>query len=94
MEWKDMEDRNNPTSHRPGPEGVANNNSAYAEAGSGDYSFKCGDIMHGCDWQTAGRDEEAIRRSIEEHGREHHGMKEIGEDTWNKVKSFIRRKAA
>ena len=86
--------QNDPTSTRPGPEGVANNNSANAGSGSGDYSFRCGDVMSGCIWQTSGSDENEVRSNIEQHGREAHGMKEIGEETWNKVKGFIRRKAA
>lgn len=96
-----MEDRKNPTSTRPGGEGVAdaNTNNPTSASGvkggyAGDYSFRCGDVMSGCDWQTHGRDESELRRNIEEHGREHHGIKDFGEDTWNKVKGFIRRKAA
>lgn len=93
-----MEDRKNPTSARPGSEGTGNANSVSpggtAGGYSGDYSFRCGDVMKGCDWQTSGRTEDEVRRNIEQHGREHHGMKEIGEETWNKVRGFIRRKAA
>jgi predicted small metal-binding protein len=59
-----------------------------------DFSFRCGDVVNGCDWQTSGRNEDEIRRNVEQHGREHHGMKDIGEETWSKVKGFIRRKAA
>ena len=78
---------NNPTANRPGPEGTAGNN-------AGDYSFRCGDVMNGCNWSTSANSESELRRNMEQHGREHHGMTDFGEDTWNKVKGFIRRKAA
>jgi predicted small metal-binding protein len=99
-----MDERKNPTSTRPGGEGVADANTADARNATtasgtkggyaGDYSFRCGDVMNGCDWQTHAGDESELRRNIEQHGREHHGIKDMGEDTWNKVKGFIRRKAA
>jgi predicted small metal-binding protein len=91
-----MENRDNPGptgSKKPGssnPVNAGQVGSGYA----GDYSFRCGDVMSGCEWQTSGRNEDEIRQNIEQHGREHHGMKEITEETWNKVRGFIQRKAA
>jgi predicted small metal-binding protein len=93
-----MADRTNPTPTRSGPEGVADKNTVSpggtAGGHAGDYSFRCGDVVSGCDWQTTARTEEELRHNVEQHGRDRHGMKEIGEETWNKVKGAIRRRAA
>ena len=91
-----MENKDNPGP--TGSKGPTGSNPVQAGAiGSNydaDYSFRCGDVVKGCEWQTSGRNEDEIRRNVEQHGREHHGMKDIGEETWSKVKGFIRRKAA
>lgn len=73
---------NNPTSSSPGREG------------GGNLHFRCADIHSGCNWQTSGRDEQEMRRNIEQHGREHHNMREWTEDTWNRVRNTFRRSAA
>jgi predicted small metal-binding protein len=72
----------NPTSTRPGTEG------------GGNLHFRCADVYSGCAWETSGRTEDEMRPNIEQHGREHHGMKDLGEDVWNRVRGLIRRRAA
>lgn len=74
-----------PTADKPGPEGVG--------PGSGEYTFRCADVHGSCDWQTRGRDAESMRPAIETHGREQHGMRDFGDDTWNKVRGLIRKAA-
>jgi predicted small metal-binding protein len=63
-------------------------------AGAGDLHFRCADIHAGCNWQTSGRNEQELRRDIEQHGRERHNMKDWTEDMWNRVRNTFRRTAA
>ncbi|HSE50489.1 MAG TPA: DUF1059 domain-containing protein [Terriglobales bacterium] len=62
---------------------------------TGNLSFRCADAGYGdCNWQTTGRNEDEIRQRVAEHGREHHGLKEWTNETWDKVRGAIRRAAA
>src|SRR5512146_464580 len=52
-------------------------------AGGNVKTFRCADAgMEGCRWEAAGRTEQDLRQQIEHHGREAHGLKEIGENMW------------
>jgi predicted small metal-binding protein len=58
-------------------------------------TFRCSDVgMEGCRWEAAGRSEQDLRQQIERHGREAHGLKEIGKDMWDRIREKIRDKAA
>ena len=70
------------------------NNPSSGSQGSGQFSFRCSDVHPECNWQTSGRNEQELRQNIEQHARERHNLKELSEDTWNKVKSKFRRSAA
>lgn len=83
----------NPTSTRPGPEGVGVTNKSPGATG-GDYTFRCADVHSSCSWQTRASSEDELRTNVERHGREQHNMTEFGEDAWNRIRSFIRRQAA
>lgn len=62
-------------------------------SGTGDMTFRCSDVHPSCNWEARGRNEQDLRRQIEQHGREHHNMREMAEDTWNKIKNKFRRAA-
>ena len=64
-------------------------------AGAGDRSFRCADLGHAdCRWEVSGRTDEELRPQIEQHGRQQHGIKDFGEDMWNKVRNAIRERRA
>jgi predicted small metal-binding protein len=66
-------------------------------AGEGDSvkSFRCADVGNAdCRWEAVGRTEDELHPQIERHGREQHGMKEIGKDMWSRIKDAIRERAA
>lgn len=79
---------NNPTSTNPGSQGTGQGNTEKR------FSFNCADLNADCNWTAHGNSPEELRNQIAQHGREHHNIKEMGEDTWKRVKSFIHRKAA
>lgn len=75
---------NDPTSSKPGPEGGGNVR-----------TFRCADVGNAdCRWEAVGRTEDELRPQIERHGREAHGMKEIGADMWSRIRDAIRTRAA
>lgn len=57
-------------------------------------TFNCSDIHPSCNWQASGRDENELRSQIEQHGREHHGIRNLTEDIWNRVRQSMHRNAA
>lgn len=61
---------------------------------TGNMSFRCSEINPNCSWEARGRDEQDLRRQIEQHGREHHNMRELSEDVWNRIRNSFRRSAA
>jgi predicted small metal-binding protein len=75
-----------PTSTTPGPEG------AHPES-EGNYSFRCSEVNPSCNWEAKGRDENEVRRQVEQHGREQHNMS-VTEEIWDKVRGLIRRRSA
>ncbi|HYG99140.1 MAG TPA: DUF1059 domain-containing protein [Terriglobales bacterium] len=77
-----------PTSTTPGPEGAG------PRTTEEEVIFRCSDIHVTCNWEARGRDESELRPQIEQHGREHHGIREFGEDIWNRVRAAIHRRAA
>jgi predicted small metal-binding protein len=65
------------------------------EGGGNVVTFRCADVgIAGCRWEAAGRSEEELRSQIEQHGREAHGLKEIGESMWRTIRQKIRGRAA
>lgn len=57
--------------------------------------FNCADVgPTSCNWSVTGNNEDDIMRQVERHGREAHGMKDIDEDTRNKIRGAIRDRAA
>jgi len=77
----------NPTADRPGPEGAGPRSNEMLE-------FRCAEVNQSCDWRTSGRDESEMRRQIEQHGREKHGMSDLAEDVWDRIRGSFRRSAA
>jgi len=62
---------------------------------SGTRTFRCSDAGYaGCPYEVSGRTDEELRPQIEQHGRQQHGIKEFGEDMWNKVRNVIRERRA
>ena len=60
----------------------------------GKMNFRCSDVgPKTCDWQVNGNSEEEIMPQIEQHGREKHNLT-IDDETRNRVRSAIQRKAA
>ncbi len=58
-------------------------------------TFRCADVGNAdCRWEAVGRTEDELRPQIERHGREIHGMKEMGKDMWSRIKDAIRERAA
>lgn len=62
--------------------------------GGGDLHFRCADLHPQCNWEARGRNEQELRPKIEQHGREKHGMTNISDDIWNRVRTTFRRSAA
>ncbi len=56
-------------------------------------TFSCSEINPSCNWKTAGQNEQEVRQQVEQHAREHHNMKEMGEDMWSRVKNALHRAA-
>ena len=57
-------------------------------------SFRCADVGNAdCRWEAVGRTEDEVRPQIERHGREEHGIKDIG-SMWSRIKDAIRERAA
>ena len=64
------------------------------QGAQGKMNFRCSDVgPKNCDWQVSGNSEEEIMPQIEQHGREKHNLT-IDEETRNKVRGAIQRKAA
>jgi predicted small metal-binding protein len=53
-------------------------------------TFKCSEIHPNCNWQVTGQSENELRPQIEQHAREHHDLREMGEDLWTRVKRTMR----
>ncbi len=65
-----------------------------ADTNKDSVTFRCSDIHPSCNWQASGKNENEIRSQIEQHGREHHNLREMGEDMWNRVRSAMHKNAA
>jgi len=62
--------------------------------GQGKMNFRCADVgPKSCDWQVSGNSEQEIMPKIEQHGHEKHNLT-MGDETRNRVRSAIQRKAA
>lgn len=58
------------------------------------YSFRCADAgFNECNWETRGATPDEVLHKAEQHGREHHRLTNIDEETRNKVRSKIQRAA-
>lgn len=75
-----------PTNTSPGPEGAGPRRD--------NMTFRCSDIHPTCAWEASGRDENELRSQIEQHGREHHGIRDFTDDIWNRVRQSMHRNAA
>lgn len=75
-----------PTNTSPGPEG--------AHPRGEDMSLRCSDVHPECSYEAKGKNEQELRSQIEQHAREHHNVRELGEDTWTKLRRLIRRRDA
>ena len=63
-------------------------------AGENVRTFRCADVGNAdCRWEAVGRTEDELRPQIERHGREAHGIKDIG-SMWSRIKDAIRERAA
>jgi len=81
----------------PGPESGTNQTGSRpsGEGGGKVMTSRCADVgIAGCRWEAAGRTEEELRSQIEQHGREAHGLREIGENMWQRMREKIRGRAA
>ena len=53
-------------------------------------SFRCADVGDkSCQWETKGKSEEEVMRSVEQHGRETHNLK-MDDNMREKVRGAIR----
>jgi predicted small metal-binding protein len=56
--------------------------------------FRCADVGHDqCNWSVRGQNEDELMPQIEQHGREHHNLREMDEGTRSKVRGAIRKAA-
>ncbi len=87
-----------PVTDNPNPSGTQGMDPQGPSTGTGSgnvKTFRCADVGNaGCRWEAAGRTEQDLRQQIERHGREAHGLKEIGENMWQRIRQKIREKAA
>ncbi len=51
--------------------------------------FSCRDVGMDCDFKVQGETEDELLKKAEMHGQEAHGMKELTEDTRQKIRSVI-----
>ena len=51
--------------------------------------LRCGEIMKGCDYVVQGRTEQEVLEKGAEHARVAHGIREMDDDTKNKVRAAI-----
>lgn len=58
------------------------------------FSFRCSEVHPECNWQTSGNSEDQIMSDVERHGREKHNLQNFDQQTRNKVKGAIHRRAA
>src|SRR5512146_2423989 len=73
----------NPTASSPGPEGA------------GRKTFRCADVgFADCRWEVSGQTPDELLPQIERHGREQHGLHEIGENLRRRVLDAIRARRA
>ncbi len=82
------------------PKGVQSTHSAGSQGQSGQtghgesYSFRCADVgFNDCPWEAKGSSPDEVLQQAEQHGREHHRLTNIDEQTRNKVRSNIHRAA-
>ena len=55
---------------------------------------RCADLGDpNCTWKAEAKDENEALRQVEQHGREHHGMREIPSALKEKVRNLFRRAA-
>jgi predicted small metal-binding protein len=67
---------------------MANNPST---GNQGTLKFRYKDVgFANCPWEATGRNEQDLMPQIERHGKDAHGLKEIDQQTRNKVKNAIR----
>lgn len=83
--------------HKAVSRAVESTNSSNISPGAGGdnvKSFRCADVGNAeCRWEAVGRTEDELRPQIERHGREQHGIKDIG-SMWSRIKDAIRERAA
>jgi len=60
----------------------------------GKYSFHCGEVMKGCNWQTTADNKEELMAKVEEHGKRDHHITNIDPETRHKVEGAIHKQAA
>ncbi len=53
-------------------------------------TFCCNDLNHPCDWRTQARTREEVMERAKAHMASEHGVKEMGEETEEKIKGAIR----
>jgi predicted small metal-binding protein len=64
------------------------------DAPAGNVSFRCSEIHPDCNWEGRGKNEDELRPQIEQHAHDNHDMREIGEETWKKIRRLMRRQEA
>jgi predicted small metal-binding protein len=65
------------------------------ESKKGQKSFRCSDMGYkDCKWEVSGRSEEELMPQIERHGREHHGITNLDNESRQRVRNNIRDRAA
>jgi predicted small metal-binding protein len=60
----------------------------------GKYTFRCGDVMQGCDWQASANSKDELLSKVVQHGKEQHHITSIDPETMKKVEGVIERQAA
>ncbi len=62
---------------------------------SGEKTFRCADVGFAeCRWEVSGRTEDELMPQIEQHGRQHHGIQHLDDNTRHRVRDAIRTRAA
>jgi predicted small metal-binding protein len=52
--------------------------------------LRCGDVMEGCDYVARGATEEEVLEKGAQHARTAHGIREMDEETTDRVRAAIR----
>ncbi len=89
-----------PVTDNPNPGGTQGINpqgqtTGTEQSGGNVKTFRCADVGNAdCRWEAVGRTEDELRPQIERHGREAHGIREISQDMWSRIKDAVRERAA